>query len=313
MTLRPARGPVRRRMHRRARQPAASDASGWSSTARPHVLPVNYACRRNGASCTARPPKVAAREVDGQSVVFEVDGFDECRKVADGASASTARPRGDVARRPRRARAARRSRPRSRWAPGPRDRWFSITPDEVTGRSVELTGDCPITRAGSRESCRDPSEGHGRCTGMVARHGASIRNECWSLLRGRVSDGSRSRSRTTRHLPDQLRGRSRHGRVPHGRGHQARRRGARHAASPSRSTASTRSPARRGASSSRAGRPRSRDCTSCSTPLICRCSRGSPARSTASFASCPTRSRAGGSTSSTRRPRLQRPQRSSHE
>ena len=50
-----------------------------------------------------------------------------------------------------------------------------------------------------------------------------------------------------------------------------------------------RSRARLGASSSRAEPPRSRSCTSCSTPLICRSSLGSPAPSTASCASSPTR------------------------
>ena len=104
----------------------------------PEVLPVNYACDATGLVVFRTISGTLLSRVDGQGVVFEVDGFDEAAKAGwsvcvHGAAqevllstATTAQKLAD--------------RGLISWAPGPRDRWFSITPAEITGRRIGFTG-----------------------------------------------------------------------------------------------------------------------------------------------------------------------------
>ena len=103
----------------------------------PEVLPVNYACDATGLVVFRTISGTLLSRVDGQPVVFEVDGFDETAKAGWSvcvhgsaqevylATATTAQTLAD--------------RDLISWAPGPRDRWFSITPVEITGRRIGFT------------------------------------------------------------------------------------------------------------------------------------------------------------------------------
>ena len=105
----------------------------------PHVLPVNYASEATGMVVFRTMQGTLLSTIAGQRVVFEIDGFD--RQQAQGWSVCVHGTAREVS--VPTAEAARSLAERSliSWAPGPRDRWFAIEPEEVTGRSVALSGD----------------------------------------------------------------------------------------------------------------------------------------------------------------------------
>jgi nitroimidazol reductase NimA-like FMN-containing flavoprotein (pyridoxamine 5'-phosphate oxidase superfamily) len=105
----------------------------------PHVLPVNYTSMASGAVVFRTAEGSLLAQVDGRLVVFEIDGFDV--KKAVGWSVCVHGRGHEVTTPDATATRALIDRGLISWAPGPRDRWFSITPDELTGRRVELTGD----------------------------------------------------------------------------------------------------------------------------------------------------------------------------
>jgi nitroimidazol reductase NimA-like FMN-containing flavoprotein (pyridoxamine 5'-phosphate oxidase superfamily) len=105
----------------------------------PHVLPVNYTSTASGAVVFRTAEGTLLTQVDGRVVVFEIDGFDV--KKAVGWSVCVHGRGHEVTTPDPTATHALIDHGLISWAPGPRDRWFSITPDELTGRRVELTGD----------------------------------------------------------------------------------------------------------------------------------------------------------------------------
>ncbi len=103
----------------------------------PHVLPVNYAADATGKILYRTAGDSLLATVAGQSVVFEVDGFDVKAKTGwsvcvHGQALEVFAPGGPTT-------AQLVERAVLTWAPGPRDRWFAITPTEVTGRSLPMT------------------------------------------------------------------------------------------------------------------------------------------------------------------------------
>jgi nitroimidazol reductase NimA-like FMN-containing flavoprotein (pyridoxamine 5'-phosphate oxidase superfamily) len=111
---------------------------GLVANGSPHVLPVNYAADATGEILYRTAGESLLATVDGQSIVFEVDGFDEKAKTGwsvcvHGEAREVIVPQGPTA-----ARLVERA--VVTWAPGPRDRWFAITPGEVTGRRLPMTG-----------------------------------------------------------------------------------------------------------------------------------------------------------------------------
>ena len=103
-----------------------------------HVLPVNYAADATGEVLYRTAGESLLATVAGQSIVFEVDGFDEKAKTGwsvcvHGEAREVIVPQGPTA-----ARLVERA--VVTWAPGPRDRWFAIAPAEVTGRKLPMTG-----------------------------------------------------------------------------------------------------------------------------------------------------------------------------
>lgn len=109
---------------------------GFVARSVPHILPVNYAVDRDGSIVFRTTSQSVLAGVAGQMAVFEVDGYDEERKlgwsvcVLGGAREIT--DEDDPT--------ALRLRELSvvTWAPGQRDRWFAITPDQITGRRLPL-------------------------------------------------------------------------------------------------------------------------------------------------------------------------------
>ncbi len=104
----------------------------------PHVLPVNYASDATGQILYRTTGESLLARVEGQAVVFEVDGFDETSKTGwsvcvHGPAREVLVPRGPAA-------SELVERAVVTWAPGRRDRWFSITPAELTGRKLPMTG-----------------------------------------------------------------------------------------------------------------------------------------------------------------------------
>jgi uncharacterized protein len=104
----------------------------------PHVLPVNYASDATGQILYRTTGESLLANVDGQTVVFEVDGFDETAKAGwsvcvHGQAREVHVPQGPAA-------TELVERAVVTWAPGTRDRWFSITPAELTGRKLPMTG-----------------------------------------------------------------------------------------------------------------------------------------------------------------------------
>jgi nitroimidazol reductase NimA-like FMN-containing flavoprotein (pyridoxamine 5'-phosphate oxidase superfamily) len=108
-------------------------SGGW-----PHVLPVNYAADTTCEVLYRTVGESLLASVAGQSVVFEVDGFDEKAQTGwsvcvHGEAREVLAPKGPMA--------TRLTEPTVvTWAPAPRDRWFAITPVEVTGRQLPMTG-----------------------------------------------------------------------------------------------------------------------------------------------------------------------------
>ena len=70
-----------RRSARRSSRPAASGGWGSSSTGRRTCFPVNYAADATGKILYRTTADSLLATVGGQSVVFEVDGFDETAKT----------------------------------------------------------------------------------------------------------------------------------------------------------------------------------------------------------------------------------------
>jgi nitroimidazol reductase NimA-like FMN-containing flavoprotein (pyridoxamine 5'-phosphate oxidase superfamily) len=108
-------------------------AGGW-----PHVLPVNYAADTTCEVLYRTVGESLLATVAGQSVVFEVDGFDEKAKTGwsvcvHGEAREVLAPQGPAA-------LLLTERTVVTWAPGARDRWFAITPTEVTGRQLPMAG-----------------------------------------------------------------------------------------------------------------------------------------------------------------------------
>ncbi len=104
----------------------------------PHVLPVNYASDATGEILFRTAAESLLATVGGQTVVFEVDGFDETAKTGwsvcvHGQAREVLVPQGPTA-------AQLVERGVVTWAPGPRDRWFAIAPAELTGRKLPMTG-----------------------------------------------------------------------------------------------------------------------------------------------------------------------------
>ena len=104
----------------------------------PHVLPVNYAADATGEILYRTAAESLLATVGGKSVVFEVDGFDETAKsgwsvCVHGEAREVLVPQGPAA-------AQLVERGVVTWAPGTRDRWFRITPTEVTGRKLPMSG-----------------------------------------------------------------------------------------------------------------------------------------------------------------------------
>ncbi len=104
----------------------------------PHVLPVNYAADATGEILYRTAGDSLLASVSGQSVVFEVDGFDEKAQTGwsvcvHGEGREVIVPQGPTV-------AGLVERAVVTWAPGPRDRWFTIIPTEVTGRKLPMTG-----------------------------------------------------------------------------------------------------------------------------------------------------------------------------
>jgi len=98
---------------------------GFVAHGLPHVLPVNYGVDRDGSIVFRTTSQSVLAGVGGQTVVFEVDGYDEARQLGWSVcvlgTAQRLRELSVVT-----------------WAPGPRDRWFAITPDQITGRRLPL-------------------------------------------------------------------------------------------------------------------------------------------------------------------------------
>jgi len=104
----------------------------------PHILPVNYASDATGKVLYRTAGDSLLASVGGQPVVFEVDGFDEKTQTGwsvcvHGEAREVVVPRGPTA-------SQLVDRAVVTWAPGPRDRWFAITPSEVTGRKLPMSG-----------------------------------------------------------------------------------------------------------------------------------------------------------------------------
>ena len=111
---------------------------GFVVDGRVHVLPVNYSADATGECLYRTEDESLLVRVAGQSVVFEVDGFDETHQTGwsvcvHGTAHEVLVPRGPTA-----SRLIERS--VISWAPGPRDRWFAIKPDVLTGRQLPMTG-----------------------------------------------------------------------------------------------------------------------------------------------------------------------------
>jgi nitroimidazol reductase NimA-like FMN-containing flavoprotein (pyridoxamine 5'-phosphate oxidase superfamily) len=105
----------------------------------PHVLPVNYTCDATGLVVFRTQDGTVLATIDRKAVVFEIDGFDASRAMGwsvcvHGTGREVFLPQAEAAQ-------ALSEQSLITWAPGPRDRWFSIVPDELTGRRVELSGD----------------------------------------------------------------------------------------------------------------------------------------------------------------------------
>jgi nitroimidazol reductase NimA-like FMN-containing flavoprotein (pyridoxamine 5'-phosphate oxidase superfamily) len=107
---------------------------GFVVDGRPEVLPVNYASERNGTILFCTSGSSPLSHIDGQPVVFEVDGIDVqshqgwsvCVHGTAAELDPLAQPITDRIR----------FRRVSTWAPGLRDRWFEVVPAEITGRRI---------------------------------------------------------------------------------------------------------------------------------------------------------------------------------
>ncbi len=111
---------------------------GMMVDGRIHVLPVNYSADATGEILYRTEDESLLARVGGQSVVFEVDGYDEEHKTGwsvcvHGSAHEVMVPRGPSASRLI-------ERAVVSWAPSPRDRWFAIKPEELTGRQLPMTG-----------------------------------------------------------------------------------------------------------------------------------------------------------------------------
>jgi hypothetical protein len=111
---------------------------GFVVNGRVHVLPVNYSADATGEVLYRTEDTSLLSRVNGASVVFEVDGFDEHQKTGwsvcvHGTAHEVRVPTGPTATRLL-------ERAVVSWAPSPRDRWFAISPVELTGRQLPMTG-----------------------------------------------------------------------------------------------------------------------------------------------------------------------------
>jgi len=109
---------------------------GFTARGQPHVLPVNYGVDADGSIVFRTTSHSVLASVGGQLAVFEVDGYDESRKLGWsvcvlGAAREITNMDDPTAVRLRELDVV-------TWAPGPRDRWFAITPDQITGRRLPL-------------------------------------------------------------------------------------------------------------------------------------------------------------------------------
>jgi nitroimidazol reductase NimA-like FMN-containing flavoprotein (pyridoxamine 5'-phosphate oxidase superfamily) len=109
---------------------------GLVVSGQPHVLPVNYAADRDGSVVFRTTVGSILTNVATKPIAFEVDGFDERRRLGwsvcvHGVGREITEDDDPTARRLRELSVV-------TWAPGPRDRWFAITPDLITGRRLPL-------------------------------------------------------------------------------------------------------------------------------------------------------------------------------
>ena len=109
---------------------------GFVAHSLPHILPVNFGVDRDGSIVFRTTSSSVLVEVGGQMAVFEVDGYDEARKL--GWSVCVLGPAREIT--DETDPTAERLRQLSvvTWAPGQRDRWFAITPEQMTGRRLPL-------------------------------------------------------------------------------------------------------------------------------------------------------------------------------
>jgi nitroimidazol reductase NimA-like FMN-containing flavoprotein (pyridoxamine 5'-phosphate oxidase superfamily) len=103
---------------------------------RPQALPVNYAVDAEGAVVFRTTPRSILTAIDGQPVVFEVDGFDARLRTGwsvcvHGVGRDISETQDEAAERLRRLELI-------TWAPGRRDRWFAVVPEAMTGRRLPL-------------------------------------------------------------------------------------------------------------------------------------------------------------------------------
>ncbi len=103
---------------------------------RPQALPVNYVIDDDGTVVFRTTARSILTAIDGQPVVFEVDGFDARLRTGwsvcvHGAGRDVSGHHDPPAERLRRLGLV-------TWAPGYRDRWLAIVPDAVTGRRLPL-------------------------------------------------------------------------------------------------------------------------------------------------------------------------------
>jgi nitroimidazol reductase NimA-like FMN-containing flavoprotein (pyridoxamine 5'-phosphate oxidase superfamily) len=109
---------------------------GFVVAGQPHVLPVNYLADTDGTIVFRTHDRSILTGVAGHPATFEVDGYDERRRLGwsvcvHGDGRDITNVDDPTARRLRALDVV-------TWAPGRRDRWFAITADEITGRRIPL-------------------------------------------------------------------------------------------------------------------------------------------------------------------------------
>jgi len=103
---------------------------------RPQALPVNYAVDTEGSIVFRSAARSILTAIDGQAVVFEVDGFDAHLRTGwsvcvHGVGRDISECHDPSAERLRQLELV-------TWAPGERTRWLAIAPDAITGRRLPL-------------------------------------------------------------------------------------------------------------------------------------------------------------------------------